>query len=95
MVKAVRSVKLALQLQRFAVIRLRHGDIADLRIERGSIIQKRRVGRMLVAQLFAQQLSGFVVQFFGGRIVAQIGLQIRVTHQARRIGRMIHAGLHP
>ena len=49
---------------------------------------------MLVAQLLAQQLPGFVVQFFGGRIVAKIGLQIRVAHQARRIRRMIHAGFH-
>ena len=87
-------VELALQIERLAVIRFCQREVADLRIKRRTIIQKRSISRMLFAQLLTQQFARFVVEFFSGRIMPQIGLQVRVTNQARRIRRVVHSRLH-
>ena len=50
------------------------------------------IDRVLLAQLFQQQLAAFVVEFLGHGIVAQVGLQISVRYQARGISRVIDAG---
>ena len=87
------TIDLAFQLQRFAIVGFGHGEVAQRRIESRAIVQICGVVRMLLAQLFQQQLAALVVEFLGRRIMTQVGLQKGIRHQAGRIGRVIDSRL--
>ena len=58
-------------------------------IERRPVVQERSVDGVLLPKLFAQQFPAFVIELLGSGVMAEVGLQKRVSNQARRIRRMV------